>query len=98
MDKITVMLTRTLSLTAVAGVLAFMGSARAPIFAQQTTRTTPAVRSTVLRAYEPVTAGRLKDPEPSNWLAIRRTYDGWGYSPLNEITTANVVRLRKVWS
>ena len=28
---------------------------------------------------------------------IRRTYDGWGYSPLGQITTANVRRLRPVW-
>jgi hypothetical protein len=34
----------------------------------------------VLRAYQPVTAARLKNPESSNWLMIRRTYDGWGYS------------------
>src|SRR3972149_5792562 len=29
--------------------------------------------------------------------ATRRTYDGWGYSPLREITPANVRRLRPVW-
>jgi len=28
---------------------------------------------------------------------IRRTYDGWGYSPLAEITPANVSRLKLVW-
>src|SRR5437899_8637923 len=28
---------------------------------------------------------------------IRRTYDGWGYSPLDQITPANVARLRPVW-
>ena len=52
----------------------------------------------VLRNYQPVTAERLQNPEPGNWLMIRRTYDGWGYSPLNEITTANVARLRLVWT
>ena len=41
----------------------------------------------VLRNYQPVTAERLKNPEPGNWLMIRGTYDGWGYSPLNQITT-----------
>ena len=29
---------------------------------------------------------------------IRRTYNGWGYSPLNQINTANVSKLRLVWS
>src|SRR5947207_10422859 len=52
----------------------------------------------ILQNYQPVTAERLKNPEPGNWLMIRRTYDGWGYSPLNQITTQNVQRLRPVWS
>ena len=42
----------------------------------------------VLRDYAPVTAQRLLKPEPGNWLMIRGTYDGWGYSPLRQITTA----------
>ena len=28
---------------------------------------------------------------------VRRTYDGWGYSPLNQITTGNVSKLKPVW-
>src|SRR5262245_13500439 len=48
----------------------------------------------VLQKYQPVTAERLKNPEPGNWLMIRRTYDGWGYSPLDQITTQNVSKLR----
>ena len=28
---------------------------------------------------------------------LRRTYNGWGSSPLKQITTANVARLRPVW-
>jgi alcohol dehydrogenase (cytochrome c) len=51
----------------------------------------------VLQNYQPVTAERLLHPENNNWLTIRRTYDGWGYSPLEEITPANVGRLRPVW-
>src|SRR5688572_30908363 len=51
----------------------------------------------VLQNYQPVTAERLKNPEPGNWLMIRRTYDGWGYSPLNQITTRNVSELKPVW-
>src|SRR5712691_4238804 len=51
----------------------------------------------VLQNYQPVTAERLKSPEDRNWLMIRRTYDGWGYSPLDQITPANVSRLRPVW-
>ena len=51
----------------------------------------------VLRNYQPVTAERLGNPEDGNWLSIRRTYDGWGYSPLDQITADNVKSLRPVW-
>ena len=50
-----------------------------------------------LRDYPAVTAERLLKPEDGNWLMIRRTYDGWGYSPLDQITPANVARLKPVW-
>src|SRR2546429_5332442 len=52
----------------------------------------------ILQNYQPVTAERLKNPEPGNWLMIRRTYDGWGYSPLDQITPANVARMKLAWS
>ncbi len=51
----------------------------------------------VLRDYQPVSAERLLNPEDGNWLSIRRTYDGWGYSPLDQITVDNVKNLRPVW-
>src|ERR1700680_3208765 len=57
----------------------------------------PAPMPVVLRNYQTVTPERLKNPEDGNWLMIRRTYDGWGYSPLNEITPDNVKRLQPVW-
>ncbi len=52
---------------------------------------------TVLQNYQPVTAERLKNPDPGSWLMIRRTYDGWGFSPLNQITTGNVSKLKPLW-
>ena len=57
----------------------------------------PAPMPAVLRNYQPVTAERLMNPEDGNWLSIRRTYDGWGYSPLDQITPDNVKGLRPVW-
>ena len=48
--------------------------------------------------YSPVTEQRLLKPEPHNWLMYRGTYDGWGYSPLDQITTKNVKKLSPVWS
>src|SRR6516164_5796682 len=50
-----------------------------------------------LKNYKPVTAQRLLKPEDSDWLMIRRTYDGWGYSPLDKIDTRNVSRLKPIW-
>jgi alcohol dehydrogenase (cytochrome c) len=52
---------------------------------------------TVLQNYQSVTAERLKKPEDGNWLMIRRTYDGQGYSPLSQINTGNVGKLHPVW-
>ena len=49
-------------------------------------------------AYALVTAERLLIPEPENWLTYRRTYNGWGYSPLDQITTQNVADLVPVWA
>ena len=36
--------------------------------------------------FVPVTDAMLRDPAPADWPMWRRTLDGWGYSPLDEIT------------
>ena len=48
--------------------------------------------------FVPVTDAMLQDPAPEDWLMWRRTLDGWGYSPLDQITRDNVDQLRLVWS
>ena len=48
--------------------------------------------------FVPVTDAMLRDPAPEDWLTWRRTLDGWGYSPLDQIDRGNVGRLRMVWS
>jgi alcohol dehydrogenase (cytochrome c) len=65
--------------------------------AQQPPPTTATPVPAVLQGYAAVTAERLKNPEAGNWLTVRRTYDGWGYSPLEQITPSNVARLKPVW-
>lgn len=45
-----------------------------------------------------VTDAMLQDPDPADWLNWRRTLDGWGYSPLDEITTENAGNLQLAWS
>ena len=51
----------------------------------------------ILKNYSAVTADRLQKPADGDWLMIRRSYDGWGYSPLDQITPANVSRLEPAW-
>ena len=41
-------------------------------------------------SFQPVTDAMLEDPPPESWLNWRRTRDGWGYSPLDQITRENV--------
>ncbi len=48
--------------------------------------------------FVPVTDAMLQDPAPGDWLMWRRTLDGWGYSPLDQIDRENVGDLRMVWS
>jgi len=52
----------------------------------------------VLQKYSAVTAERLIHPADGDWLMVRRTYDGWGFSPLRQVTPDNVARLQPVWS
>ena len=49
-------------------------------------------------AYTPVTDERLRAPDPGDWLMYRGTYDSWGYSPLDQITTDNVADLVPLWT
>jgi alcohol dehydrogenase (cytochrome c) len=46
----------------------------------------------------PVTGAMLRDPAPGDWLMWRRTYNGWGHSPLAEINRDNVANLRVAWT
>ena len=74
-----------LRLIGAGAAIAALGAAIPPAAAQE-------------RAYTPVTDERLRSPDDGDWLMYRRTYDSWGYSPLNQITTENVAGLEPVWS
>ena len=82
--KTTLMLNRSYITFACAGAIA-MGVAQSVTTAQD-------------RTYTPVTDERLRSADANDWLMYRRTYDSWGYSPLDQITTANVADLVPVWS
>lgn len=46
----------------------------------------------------PVTDEMLLNPPDGDWLMWRRTYDGWGYSPLDQINKENVGDLQLAWA
>ncbi len=48
--------------------------------------------------FVPVTDAALQNPAAGDWLMWRRTLNGWGYSPLDQITRENVDTLRMVWT
>src|SRR5271169_2396535 len=66
--------------------------AGAAALAQQPQATDPVKNLT------PVTDAMLRDPAASDWLMWRRTYNGWGYSPLEQVNKANVKDLQVAWS
>jgi alcohol dehydrogenase (cytochrome c) len=69
-----------------------------------------AIAALVLRAQQPaapappvpkitaVTDAMLQNPDPNEWLMWRRTLNGWGFSPLDQIKKTNVKDLRMVWT
>ena len=52
----------------------------------------------LLEDYTSVTEAMLLTPPDGEWLMWRRTYDHWGYSPLDQINTSNVEGLRLGWT
>ena len=73
---------------AVLGVLAFAFAAAVP----------PPLHAQAPREFVPVTDAMLQAPSDDDWLMWRRTLDGWGYSPLDQIDRDNVGDLRLAWS
>lgn len=51
-----------------------------------------------VKDYVPVTDAMLRNPPPGDWLMVRRNYQAWSDSPLNQITSENVKGLRLAWS
>lgn len=57
-----------------------------------------AVSQGEVEGFNPVTAEMLLAPSDGDWLHWRRTYDAWGYSPLDQINTENVGELELAWA
>jgi alcohol dehydrogenase (cytochrome c) len=51
-----------------------------------------------VKAFEPITDAELLAPDPADWINWRRTLDGQGYSPLDQIDRETVGQLQLAWS
>jgi alcohol dehydrogenase (cytochrome c) len=51
-----------------------------------------------VKNYMPVTDAMLRNPDPGDWLMIRRNYQAWSYSPLTQVNTSNVHQLQLAWT
>ncbi len=47
--------------------------------------------------FTPISDEMLADPDPADWPMIRRNYQAWSYSPLDQINTDNVAGLQLEW-
>lgn len=47
--------------------------------------------------FRPVSSTMLAHPPDGDWLSWRRTLDGWGHSPLDQVTRDNIERLSLAW-
>jgi alcohol dehydrogenase (cytochrome c) len=58
----------------------------------------PGLAVAQVKNFIPVTQEMLLNPSPDDWLMYSRTYDAQRYSPLKQITRANVGQLRMAWT
>jgi PQQ enzyme repeat len=57
---------------------------------------TPSATPQTVKNFVPVTDQTLRPPKPEGWLMLRGNYQGWGYSPLDQINKTNVKNLQLV--
>jgi PQQ-dependent dehydrogenase (methanol/ethanol family) len=57
-----------------------------------------AVAQETKKPFVPIQDELLWKPDPADWLSWRRTLDGQGFSPLNEINRNNVRQMRLMWT
>ncbi|MCC4114736.1 PQQ-binding-like beta-propeller repeat protein [Aromatoleum toluclasticum] len=69
-----------------------------PSNVERNVRTVPGYVNRKVEGFDPVTDADLANPPPSDWLSWRRTLDGQGYSPLDQINKRNVSKLKLSWA
>jgi alcohol dehydrogenase (cytochrome c) len=93
---VAVALASVLGATLTAGFMRSQGAGSQPPTASSAPPPPPPTAA-ILKTYAAVTVDRLKQADGGDWLMVRRTYDGWNYSPLDQITPENVKRLQPLW-
>ena len=58
----------------------------------------PSAAPQTAKNFVPVTDQILRAPKPEDWLMLRGNYQGWGYSPLDQVNKTNVKNLQLVWA
>jgi len=79
---------------------ALIASLSAPAFAQHAdgAATEAASAQSAIENFKPVTADDLAGANSANWPILRGNYQGWGYTPLDQINKDNVGQLQLAWS
>lgn len=80
-------------------IAANRSGAVAPIIAQNQQAQAPVGVTAVgtVENFVPITNAMLIDPAPGDWPMLRRNYQAWSYSPLEQINTGNVDALELAW-
>jgi|KBSMisStandDraft_5_1062788.scaffolds.fasta_scaffold02945_7 PQQ-dependent dehydrogenase (methanol/ethanol family) len=68
------------------------------VFGVQAQQPAPPANPARVPAITPVSDAMLQNPDPNEWLMWRRTLNGWGFSPLDQIKKSNVKDLRMAWT
>jgi alcohol dehydrogenase (cytochrome c) len=50
-----------------------------------------------VKNFVPITDDMMRNPDPADWLMVRRNYFGWSHSPLTQVTRDNVRDLQLAW-
>ena len=58
---------------------------------------TAAALSAATALAQPVDTARIAAGDPNGWLAYHQSYNGWNYSPLDQINANNVKDLEVAW-
>jgi PQQ-dependent dehydrogenase (methanol/ethanol family) len=68
------------------------------VFGAQAQQPAPPAVPARVPTITPVSDAMLQNPDPNEWLMWRRTLNGWGFSPLDQIKKSNVKDLRMAWT